>query len=300
MAMLKWLAWAALMVAASADATGKPGVRHRAKSPVPLYSLFSTDDYPLIALRRMEHGTTTARFTITPEGRVANCRVTVSASPSLDAKTCAVLVERARFVPARDARGTAVADRDKVRVRWVIPNDDSDDSGIALEKRSVVNGTTIVRIAVRGDMLVSCSSTFTPPLADPGGAESQIPCAQASAVAAYYGAHHPPGIGANFIVTSRWQTIVGGDLRLPTTGPLEVSYVTRVTINANGQAILCERIAANGILSGAAPSACGVSERTLFTPLPPDAVPTTKRVLTTIQTTSFSTSDGETGAADKP
>ena len=300
MAMLKWLALSMLAIGAPAQAAGHSAVRNPAQSPIPLSTLFTSDDYPLISLQRMEHGTATARYTVSSKGRVINCRVTVSASSALDAKTCAVLIERARFTPARDARGKAVADRGRVNVRWVIPTDDSPDFGLQLIKRAVVNKAIELRLVIRGGALVSCTSIFTPPLTDPGGADSQVPCTSSSVVAAYYGANHPAAVGPNFVVTERIETFVGEELHLPTPGPLVASYVTRVTINANGQAILCERVGANGIASGAPPSACDVTERTVFTPLPPDAVPTTKRVLTTIQTTSFSTSDGETGAADKP
>jgi TonB family protein len=55
---------------------------------------------------------------------VTSCTVTSSSgSASLDAATCRIMTERARFIPARDRRGRAVADSLSARVRWVLPED---------------------------------------------------------------------------------------------------------------------------------------------------------------------------------
>lgn len=89
---------------------------------LPLPALFSTDDYPMAALRNEETGTVAFRVVVGLDGRVANCTVTASSgSASLDHATCAIIQRRARFFPARDAHGRKNEDRSEGRVRWDLP-----------------------------------------------------------------------------------------------------------------------------------------------------------------------------------
>lgn len=95
-----------------------PPVRARAN----LVSLFSSDDYPARAIRNEEQGTVQFRVTIAPDGLVSDCTVIASSgSPSLDRASCAIVSERARFEPARDANGQRVGDSLTTRVRWELP-----------------------------------------------------------------------------------------------------------------------------------------------------------------------------------
>ena len=97
-----------------------PAVRARAN----LVALFSTDDYPHQAIRNEEQGTVQFRITIAPDGHVSDCRViSTSGSASLDRASCAIVSERARFEPARDANGRRVADTMTSRVRWELPEE---------------------------------------------------------------------------------------------------------------------------------------------------------------------------------
>ena len=76
-----------------------------------LRTLFSTDDYPATALQNGEEGTVQARLQVDPQGRVSGCSIIRSSGhASLDDATCNILRKRARFTPARDAHGNAVAD----------------------------------------------------------------------------------------------------------------------------------------------------------------------------------------------
>jgi len=89
-----------------------------------LPALFSTDDYPMDAIRNEEQGTSAFKLTIDRQGRVADCAITSSSgSKSLDAATCNVIQTRARFVPARDSSGNAVTDEFRGRIRWELPDD---------------------------------------------------------------------------------------------------------------------------------------------------------------------------------
>ena len=81
--------------------------------------LFSTDDYPMHAMRNDEEGTTGVQITVGPDGRVWSCNVVASSgSASLDAATCAILQRRARFVPARDGAGNPISDIYTQRISW--------------------------------------------------------------------------------------------------------------------------------------------------------------------------------------
>ena len=83
----------------------------------------TTNDYPLAALRAMEQGATEYALTVSPTGRVASCLVTLSSgSTDLDEATCRLVSDRARFAPATDARGRAVAGQYSSRVHWLLPS----------------------------------------------------------------------------------------------------------------------------------------------------------------------------------
>jgi protein TonB len=85
-------------------------VSHGAKGD--LRNLFSADDYPAAAQQKGEEGTVQAALAVDAGGRVTTCTILRSSgSASLDSATCGLLQRRARFIPARDASGTAVPDR---------------------------------------------------------------------------------------------------------------------------------------------------------------------------------------------
>lgn len=87
-----------------------------------LVALFSTDDYPMAALRNEEMGTVAFAARVNRDGRVAQCEITTSSgSTSLDVTTCTIVQRRARFTPARDAAGRVVEDRVTGRINWVLP-----------------------------------------------------------------------------------------------------------------------------------------------------------------------------------
>ena len=85
-------------------------------------ALLSADDYPAEAIRLGQQGTVRTRLRISPEGRVTACAIVQSASPSLDAATCRILMERARFTPAKGSTGAAIeSEFDTPPIRWVLP-----------------------------------------------------------------------------------------------------------------------------------------------------------------------------------
>ena len=84
-----------------------------------LASYFGGDDYPAPALSRREEGITRFYLAVGANGRVTDCRVTAgSGSAALDDATCRILRSRARFTPARGARGEPVADLHFGGIAW--------------------------------------------------------------------------------------------------------------------------------------------------------------------------------------
>ena len=83
----------------------------------------TNNDYPTGAMRRGEQGVTGFSVTVGPDGRVRDCVVTKSSgSVELDRATCAKVSARARFTPAKDGSGSAVAASYANTIRWEIPN----------------------------------------------------------------------------------------------------------------------------------------------------------------------------------
>ena len=106
---------------AAPEAASRP--QHRARANLMQY--FTPEDYPPAALERHAEGSVRFRVGIDPAGRVISCTVTKSSNdPALDAATCAILLGRAQYAPARDARGRAVADFDDGRVTWRLPEEE--------------------------------------------------------------------------------------------------------------------------------------------------------------------------------
>jgi len=83
-------------------------VRHPKGNRAPL---FEAGDYPAEARKHGWEGSVIADLTIDTRGRVSKCVIVKSSSYSaLDNATCQIFVKRARFYPARDAKGSPVED----------------------------------------------------------------------------------------------------------------------------------------------------------------------------------------------
>ncbi len=102
-----------------------PAPKQAAKAAAPRGnpgSWVTPDDYPSRALREERTGTTGFRLTIGADGKVTDCQVTSSSGHGdLDAETCKNLMRRARFRPAEDSSGNAMASSYTSRVVWRIP-----------------------------------------------------------------------------------------------------------------------------------------------------------------------------------
>ena len=80
-------------------------------------------DYPTAALQEERGGSVVAALSLNAQGRVEQCRVVVgSGFAPLDHRTCEILIQRARYSPARDAAGVAIASSTVERIIWRIPS----------------------------------------------------------------------------------------------------------------------------------------------------------------------------------
>lgn len=92
-----------------------------APKPVPVgpESWISDDDYPPKALAAQAGGTINFLLLVDAVGKVTDCRVLrTSGFVELDQHACAILLVRAKFHPARDAAGAAVAGIYKGSFTW--------------------------------------------------------------------------------------------------------------------------------------------------------------------------------------
>lgn len=82
----------------------------------------SSDDYPMSALNAARQGVSFIGWTISPGGRVSNCRVLQSSgTPELDKAACDAIQRRGRYRPALDAAGNPVESYSTRNVRWSLP-----------------------------------------------------------------------------------------------------------------------------------------------------------------------------------
>ena len=89
--------------------------------PIDIASLFPVDAYPADAMRRHEEGRVAFTVSIGADGHPTQCQVTTSSvSSSLDQGTCAIMMTKARFVPAHDEDGKPIASRWSGSTRWQI------------------------------------------------------------------------------------------------------------------------------------------------------------------------------------
>lgn len=107
----------------SASAPSSSAAPHRAAPSSNPGGWLSDSEYPAEALRNGWQGTSGFRLTISAVGDVEHCVITASSGHAvLDEATCRLLSERARFQPARNESGMAMADTYNGRITWRIPS----------------------------------------------------------------------------------------------------------------------------------------------------------------------------------
>jgi len=92
--------------------------------PVAQETWVTDGDYPPSALRAEAQGVTAYRLGVDASGFPTGCDVLQTAGfAALDDRTCVLLMRRARFQPATDRRGRAVAGSFSGRLAWKIHDD---------------------------------------------------------------------------------------------------------------------------------------------------------------------------------
>jgi TonB family protein len=93
-----------------------------AESDGDFLSLFGPDDYPIAAIRNFEQGSVGVRYRVTKEGKARDCKVLESSgSARLDARTCAIISRRGKFLPSRSKTGEPIESIMYSQVDWVLP-----------------------------------------------------------------------------------------------------------------------------------------------------------------------------------
>ena len=94
----------------SGDGSGGGGNGGRAARARQIAGSIGDQDYPTAALVTRAQGIVRFRFTIMPDGGIANCRIARSSgSRALDDTTCRLALRRFRFRPATDTAGRPIA-----------------------------------------------------------------------------------------------------------------------------------------------------------------------------------------------
>lgn len=103
----------------NADEAGKARVSVEADPTVRIDRIASSEDYPTQARREDRGGATAVSLLIDQTGAIKDCVIEQSSGvATIDAQTCILLTERAKFQPARDASGTPIRSSKTLRFRW--------------------------------------------------------------------------------------------------------------------------------------------------------------------------------------
>lgn len=137
----RWLGGfaAAMMLCGSASAQDAAGDKSRAPMPREPQNWMSDDDYPAVALRRKETGTTDFKLDIDAKGKIVACHVTGSSGFwELDEGSCAVMMKNSKFYPALNAKGDPIASEYRSKFTWTVPGQPRRISALTAEQRGIL------------------------------------------------------------------------------------------------------------------------------------------------------------------
>lgn len=144
----------ALLAATAAAAQPVP-------KPLNPASWITPADYPAEAIRERLEGTLAFRVDVDEQGRVVGCTITESSKSSiLDSSTCRLVARRARFEPARDAKGKPVRSTWSNRVKWKVPLPPTPSPGLVVTTIEVAPDGKVERCSTEA------SGAVPPPVRD--------------------------------------------------------------------------------------------------------------------------------------
>ncbi len=148
------LGFLAAVISVLVSGTAYGGARTTAV-PIDPASWLSYDDYPVSAVKARQQGVVSYRVFVGDDGGVVSCIVTKSSGvPVLDNQTCASVMQRARFMPAKDRAGRAREGTYDGRVTWIVP----EDPGVGTPPISI-RWVFLATLDADG-ALVNCTTTF--------------------------------------------------------------------------------------------------------------------------------------------
>lgn len=107
---------------ASVDSGAPTALASRAMAN--LSAFIKNSDYPGIAIAKGQSGRVQFVLLVGEDGRIADCTViATSGVAALDATSCVLLRERARFTPARGSDGRPARDAVVNAIQWIVTTD---------------------------------------------------------------------------------------------------------------------------------------------------------------------------------
>lgn len=91
---------------------------HAQRRLMALEEIATSKDLPEGGLGNETFSEVMAEFEVTVDGKAKGCRTTYATQARLRDLTCRLITERARYVPAYDQKGRAIASRDMINVYW--------------------------------------------------------------------------------------------------------------------------------------------------------------------------------------
>lgn len=229
-----------------------------------LGEVFSSDDYPADALKSGAQGTVIVEVAIDGAGRPASCRIGKSSGvASLDKTSCALIMTRGKFNPAKAGATTALRTL-SLPVRWLLPLD------VAMPFADLVSD---IRFVVGADKTITgCRWVVSrPPEGMPQLPEAII-CQSAKRMAESAIVHFKPHLPAVpfTLVLSKTQ-LIGGPEGASTIGrgtgqQLLAEDAIAVAIDADGKVTSCEPIESDVDIPPG-PDLCDLSTKSRFEPL---------------------------------
>lgn len=233
-----------------------------------LSELITEHDYPVEAVDAEQEGRVGIRVQVDPQGRVSSCTVASSSgSPSLDKASCALVTERARYQPARDAQGRGKASIERRTINWRLEGADFPFAEW-IDRMIITSAPVSCRREFEGALAgesVDCTSEM-PKLAKPPPGSTM------------------PEASARMVIESRF---LPRELRPGDTGESDprtlVRQVLNLTIAADGKLVSCE-LAEPSIPGYSHEDACSFAKGTYDVPAPPPGAQGVNRPATLIIT----------------